>query len=218
MARRNSKSNTFRRFSDALKLLVELNDYPKQLAVEALVCALKTAPRSAWKAEFKGHRVPDLWTRLNGKGEPQLFVDPHYEENWIGATDTRGPYTAYAIQVADKVLLPLLPAGAGSLLPPPKKQQRHKKHAGGRKKDWNYAKIERAAENYIKTYGLPATKILLIEKVEDACKVAGVTADREKTQFKEIVRSVYRRHEGQKNRRKLVSDQDRQKRPPIQNK
>jgi len=140
MARRNNKSNTFRRFSDALKLLVELGDYPQHMAAEKLVCALARAPRSTWKAKFKGHPVPDLWKRLSGSGEgkSQFAVDPHYEENWIEAHDARGPYTVYGIQVADKVLLPLLPPDArallserqGALTNHPKRWPKHKARQG----------------------------------------------------------------------------------------
>jgi hypothetical protein len=112
MARRTGKVSTFRRFSDALKLLVELGEYPRQVAETKLVQALAVAPRAAWKAKFEGHSVPDLWKRLSGEGEPQMFVNPHYEENWVGACDARGPYVAYGIRVAEDVLLPLLPAKA----------------------------------------------------------------------------------------------------------
>jgi hypothetical protein len=78
--------------------------------------------------------------------------------------------------------------------PQPKpKSKRKTKYPGGRKRDWNYAGIEKLTKNYIKTHGRPRTATLLIEKVNDACKVAGILFDAEKTQCKEIVRGVFHR-------------------------
>jgi hypothetical protein len=105
------------------------------------------------------------------------------------------------------------PVGQQSSAPPQPKP----KQARGRKRDWDRAGIEQIAENIIETDGLPRTATLLIEKTADACKDAGIVADAGKTQFKQIVRSVYRRHKARKSR-KLISDQDRKKRPSIRKK
>jgi len=184
LAKVSRKSSTVRRFSDALKLLIERGEYPHHLAVETLVRALAKAKPKDWKADFKGHRVPDLWKRLSGGGEPQLFVDPHYEENWIEARDAHGSYIAYNIRVADKVVLPLLPARA------PGQQNKRQKRIG-RPPDVEREKIATLARDYITAHGLPRSANLLIEKVRDLCPPAKVTAPSD-TVMKEIVGPVHK--------------------------
>jgi hypothetical protein len=100
--------------------------------------------------------------------------------------------------------------------PAPSKPKPKRKGKRGRGRDWDYSGIERLAEDYIRTYGLPRTASLLIEKVDDACKVASVLFDATKTQCKQIVRSIFRREKSRK--LKLISDQDHKKRPPIRKK
>jgi hypothetical protein len=209
MARRNNKSNTFRPLSDALKLLVELDDYPQHLVVETLVRALADAPRSDWKAKFKGHPVPDLWKRLSGSGEgkPQFAVNPHYEENWIEAYDARGPYTAYGIQIADKVVLPLLSAKVRTQLSSNRQPKPRTKRSPGRPPEYEYDKIERIAEDYIQNYGLPDTVTLLMEKVEDDCSREQpriqVPGD---TQFKTFIGAIHQQHKRRRSQGRKVGN------------
>jgi hypothetical protein len=114
------------------------------------------------------------------------------------------------------------------LIPPPwwqsssQKKPQRKKHAGGRKRDWDQPGIERATKNYIKVHGLPPTAALLIEKVDDACKVAGILFDPQKTQCKEIVRRLIHRLERKRLKREKKSETQfptkSRKAPPIRNK
>jgi len=104
---------------DALKRYIDYYQ-SRDLAWQELVRVLAVAPRRAWNAEFKGHRVPDLWKRLCGKGGRQFAVAPHPKENFIAAHDAQGPYTAFRIQVARDYVLARLPARV-----PTKPRKRH---------------------------------------------------------------------------------------------
>jgi hypothetical protein len=74
---------------------------------------------------------------------------------------------------------------------PPKRKSRR---SSGRPPEYEYDRIERVTEDYVRKYGLPHTAALLMEKVADACDEAQplITLPGD-TQFKIFVRALHRR-------------------------